>query len=91
MELSDLAVFDGKLFTVDDRTGVIYRITDTNKVLPWVFINDGPGNTTKGLKVSFSLNLQYNLNPLSIEMLFLFFSGRMDDGQRMSSLRWWIG
>uniref|UniRef100_A0A914KLV2 Soluble calcium-activated nucleotidase 1 n=1 Tax=Meloidogyne incognita TaxID=6306 RepID=A0A914KLV2_MELIC len=50
MELSDLAVFDGNLLTVDDRTGVIYKIDNFNTMIPWAFLNDGPGNTTKGFK-----------------------------------------
>lgn len=50
MELSDLAVFDGNLLTVDDRTGVIYKIDNFNTMIPWVLLNDGPGNTTKGFK-----------------------------------------
>ncbi len=33
-------VFNGNLLTVDDRTGVIYRI-EGNKVIPWVIL---PGN-----------------------------------------------
>lgn len=49
MELSDLVVFDGHLLSIDDRTGVIYRIRGTD-ALPWVFLNDGPGNATKGFK-----------------------------------------
>ncbi|CEF63008.1 Soluble calcium-activated nucleotidase 1 [Strongyloides ratti] len=49
MELSDLAVFDGNLITVDDRTGLLYKIID-NKAYPWIFLNDGPGNTLKGIK-----------------------------------------
>lgn len=28
MELSELVIFDGKLLSFDDRTGVIYRIED---------------------------------------------------------------
>ena len=40
MELSELVVFNGHLLTVDDRTGVIYRI-EGNKVIPWVIL---PGN-----------------------------------------------
>lgn len=28
MELSDLAVFNGKLYSIDDRTGLIYQISD---------------------------------------------------------------
>ncbi|CAI5453992.1 unnamed protein product [Caenorhabditis angaria] len=49
MELSDLAVFNGKLYSVDDRTGLIYQISD-KKAIPWVLLNDGPGNVQKGLK-----------------------------------------
>jgi soluble calcium-activated nucleotidase 1 len=37
MELSELVVFNGHLLTVDDRTGVIYRI-EGNKVIPWVIL-----------------------------------------------------
>ncbi|RCN42159.1 Apyrase [Ancylostoma caninum] len=42
MELSDLKYFDGKLLTVDDKTGVIYWI-DGEKIIPWVILNDGDG------------------------------------------------
>ncbi|KAL5017820.1 hypothetical protein ScPMuIL_003542 [Solemya velum] len=49
MELSDLVVFNGKLYTIDDRTGVIYQIKN-NKTLPWVLLTDGDGNTSKGFK-----------------------------------------
>jgi soluble calcium-activated nucleotidase 1 len=37
MELSELIVFNGGLYTVDDRTGVAYRIEGT-KVIPWVIL-----------------------------------------------------
>jgi soluble calcium-activated nucleotidase 1 len=50
MELSDLAVFDGHLVTVDDRTGIVYRIDGMKDIIPWVLLNDGPGNVTKGFK-----------------------------------------
>ncbi|CAD6189175.1 unnamed protein product [Caenorhabditis auriculariae] len=49
MELSCLAVFNGSLYTVDDRTGLIYWLRD-RKAVPWVIVNDGPGNVVKGLK-----------------------------------------
>ncbi|TKR80366.1 hypothetical protein L596_014450 [Steinernema carpocapsae] len=49
MELSDLAVFNGNLLTIDDRTGIIYKIVGKDAV-PWVLLNDGPGNVTKGFK-----------------------------------------
>lgn len=53
MELSELSVYNGKLYTVDDRTGVIYEIID-GKVVPWVILSDGPGNQTKEFKSEWS-------------------------------------
>ena len=62
MELSELAIFDGRLLTCDDRTGMLYHISlsrDSHssspggvsaKALPWVFLADGPGNEVKGFK-----------------------------------------
>lgn len=47
MELSDLIVFNGKLYSVDDRTGVIYQIEGT-KAVPWVILSDGDGTVEKG-------------------------------------------
>nr|XP_045015156.1 soluble calcium-activated nucleotidase 1 isoform X1 [Jaculus jaculus]XP_045015157.1 soluble calcium-activated nucleotidase 1 isoform X1 [Jaculus jaculus] len=49
MELSDLIVFNGKLYSVDDRTGVIYQIEGT-KAVPWVILADGDGTVEKGFK-----------------------------------------
>ncbi|ELW68245.1 Soluble calcium-activated nucleotidase 1 [Tupaia chinensis] len=47
MELSDLTVFNGKLYSVDDRTGVVYQIEGT-KAVPWVILSDGDGTVDKG-------------------------------------------
>ncbi|XP_010872604.1 soluble calcium-activated nucleotidase 1 isoform X2 [Esox lucius] len=49
MELSELAVFNGKLYSVDDRTGVVYHI-DGNRAVPWVILPDGDGSIPKGFK-----------------------------------------
>ncbi|NWJ08421.1 CANT1 nucleotidase, partial [Crypturellus undulatus] len=49
MELSELVVFNGKLYCVDDRTGVVYQI-EGNKVVPWVILSDGDGTVGKGFK-----------------------------------------
>ena len=49
MELSELIVFNGKLYTVDDRTGIVYEVTN-NKVIPWVILTDGNGKEEKGNK-----------------------------------------
>lgn len=49
MELSELIVFNGKLYSCDDRTGIIYEIRD-DVALPFVILNDGDGNSPKGFK-----------------------------------------
>lgn len=48
MELSELVIFNGKLYTVDDRTGIIYEIID-NTAVPWVILADGNGKNSKGM------------------------------------------
>lgn len=49
MELSELVAFNGKLYTVDDRTGVVYQI-EGGKAVPWVILPDGDGSVPKGFK-----------------------------------------
>ncbi|KAK6011519.1 Apyrase [Ostertagia ostertagi] len=49
MELSDLSVFHNRILTPDDKTGLVSEIKD-NKMIPWVFLNSGPGNTTSPFK-----------------------------------------
>ncbi|KAM4603455.1 soluble calcium-activated nucleotidase 1b isoform 2-T3 [Polymixia lowei] len=49
MELSELMVFNGHLYSVDDRTGVVYRI-EGNQAVPWVILPDGDGSVSKGFK-----------------------------------------
>uniref|UniRef100_A0A3P9LSW6 Soluble calcium-activated nucleotidase 1 n=2 Tax=Oryzias latipes TaxID=8090 RepID=A0A3P9LSW6_ORYLA len=49
MELSELQVFNGHLYSVDDRTGVVYRI-EGGRAIPWVILADGDGSVSKGFK-----------------------------------------
>lgn len=49
MELSELVKFAGELFTVDDRTGVVYSI-ENNQVVPRHILVDGNGHSKKGFK-----------------------------------------
>ncbi|XP_072240436.1 soluble calcium-activated nucleotidase 1b isoform X2 [Leuresthes tenuis] len=49
MELSELVVFNGHLYSVDDRTGVVYRI-ERSQAIPWVILPDGDGSVSKGFK-----------------------------------------
>lgn len=52
MELSELVVFNGHLYSVDDRTGIIYEILiDQKLAVPWIILSDGNGkNSAKGFK-----------------------------------------
>lgn len=51
MELSELAAFNGKLYTCDDRTGIVYEVnTDTNMLVPWVILSNGNGHNQNGFK-----------------------------------------
>lgn len=49
LELSELIAFNGKLYTCDDRTGIIFEITHDYLILPWVILLDGNGQVSKGL------------------------------------------
>ncbi|KAI6192112.1 Apyrase [Aphelenchoides bicaudatus] len=49
MELSDLKVFNGKLYAPDDKTSVIFRLTN-NMAIPWTIEADGDGLTNKTFK-----------------------------------------
>ncbi|XP_012271551.1 apyrase isoform X1 [Orussus abietinus] len=49
MELSELVTFDGRLITVEDRTGLVYFL-ENDKIYPWVILMDGDGKNTKGFK-----------------------------------------
>ncbi|XP_052863020.1 apyrase [Anopheles cruzii] len=53
MELSELVVFNGKLLTFDDRTGLVYEV-EGDRVLPWVLLMDGDGRTGKGFKAEWA-------------------------------------
>jgi soluble calcium-activated nucleotidase 1 len=54
MELSELVTFNGRLYSCDDRTGIIYEIKFINNEpigIPWVILVDGNGQSTgKGFK-----------------------------------------
>jgi soluble calcium-activated nucleotidase 1 len=52
-ELSELVVFDGKLLSVDDRSGVVYELFPTESgysLIPWLVLADGNGHVSKGFK-----------------------------------------
>lgn len=49
MELSELVTFNGKLYSFDDRTGIVYSIGEDDTVLPWIILMDGNGTDFKGI------------------------------------------
>eukprot|EP00002_Diphylleia_rotans_P018731 TRINITY_DN3626_c0_g1_i3.p1 TRINITY_DN3626_c0_g1~~TRINITY_DN3626_c0_g1_i3.p1 ORF type:complete len:348 (+),score=68.91 TRINITY_DN3626_c0_g1_i3:77-1120(+) len=49
LELSELVRFNGKLYTFDDRTGIMFEIVG-DKVVPRTILMDGNGETSKGFK-----------------------------------------
>ncbi|KAE9554424.1 hypothetical protein FO519_002352 [Halicephalobus sp. NKZ332] len=49
MELSDLKSFDGHLLSPDDKTGVVYKLTN-NKAVPWIINSDGDGEQSASYK-----------------------------------------
>ena len=54
MELSELSVFNGRLLSLDDRTGIVYSVAG-DRVLPWLILPDGDGLTSsKGFKAEWS-------------------------------------
>jgi len=58
-EFSELTVFDGRLFTADDRTGDVFEILNTKDgsdsyVTPRLVVGEGPGDTDKGMKWEWS-------------------------------------
>lgn len=48
MELSELVTFNGKIYSFDDRTGIVYSISEDDTVLPWIILMDGNGTSFKG-------------------------------------------
>ncbi|RCN40111.1 Apyrase [Ancylostoma caninum] len=84
MELSDLTEYNGHILSPDDKTGILFEIKN-NKALPWVILNSGPGNTTKGMKTEW----------LTIKGSFLYAGGhgveyRDDKGIVFSEDQMWI-
>ncbi|XP_013114276.2 apyrase [Stomoxys calcitrans] len=50
MELSELVTFNGRILSFDDRTGLVYDVTNSEKPIPWIILLDGNGYNVKGFK-----------------------------------------
>ncbi|KAJ0177342.1 hypothetical protein K1T71_007351 [Dendrolimus kikuchii] len=71
MELSELIVYDGRLLTFDDRSGMVFEIMD-NKMVPWLVLVDGNGHIDKGFKSEWATikdNILYRCSGVSLFMM----------------------
>lgn len=50
MELSALLEFNNRLYSFDDRTGIVYEMVKGNKAIPRFILMEGNGDTEKGQK-----------------------------------------
>lgn len=50
MELSELVQWQGRLYSFDDRTGIVYEILPTLTVVPRHILMEGDGDQSKGQK-----------------------------------------
>lgn len=54
MELSELILWNGRMYTMDDRSGIVFEIVDYSTpkahVVPRFILMEGDGNTDKGFK-----------------------------------------
>ncbi len=75
MELSELVVFNGHLYSCDDRTGIIYEILIEEKLaIPWVILPDGNGkNSGKGFKCEWMTVKDKKLYVGGLGKLFIYF------------------
>lgn len=67
MELSELVLYDDRLMTFDDRTGIVFEIIKTDEgeagvdAVPRFIVTEGAGETDKGMKIEWSTVKDGNL------------------------------
>lgn len=57
MELSELVHWKGKLYSFDDRTGIVFEILPSLKVIPKHILMEGNGDENKGQKTEWVILL----------------------------------
>nr|ABA12135.1 35 kDa putative salivary apyrase SP03 [Phlebotomus argentipes] len=53
-ELSELLNFNSKLFTVDDKTGIVFEVKYGGNLIPWVILANGNSNKQEGMKAEWA-------------------------------------
>ena len=54
MELSSLLEYHNRLYSFDDRTGIVFELVKGNKAIPRFILMEGDGNTDKGQKTEWA-------------------------------------
>lgn len=54
MELSALLEFNNRLYSFDDRTGIVFELVKGNKAIPRFILMEGNGDTDKGQKTEWA-------------------------------------
>ena len=54
LELSELVIFNDKLYTFDDRTGIVFEIDAKRRVIPREMFIEGDGESDKGQKTEWA-------------------------------------
>ncbi|GAB0100401.1 hypothetical protein DMENIID0001_164350 [Sergentomyia squamirostris] len=53
-EFSELVNFNGKYYTVDDKTGIVFEVDPSDKVIPWAILAAGNGGEKTGFKAEWA-------------------------------------
>nr|BAM69097.1 putative apyrase [Lutzomyia ayacuchensis] len=53
-ELSEILIFNKQLYTFDDKTGIVFRMTKDGKLIPWVVLANGDGKQPDGFKAEWA-------------------------------------
>nr|CCK33660.1 37.3 kDa salivary protein SP01B [Phlebotomus perniciosus] len=53
-ELSELLYFNDKLYTIGDKTGIVFEVVHGGDLIPWVILSNGPGNQKDGFKAEWA-------------------------------------
>nr|AGT96431.1 salivary apyrase [Phlebotomus orientalis] len=70
-ELSELLYFNDKLYTIGDKTGIVFEVKHGGDLIPWVILSNGPGNQKDGFKAEWATVKDDKLYVGSTGMTFL--------------------
>uniref|UniRef100_A0A1L8DQB5 Putative apyrase n=1 Tax=Nyssomyia neivai TaxID=330878 RepID=A0A1L8DQB5_9DIPT len=69
-ELSEVVVYNNRLYTFDDKTGITFRMTKDGELHPWVILANGDGNRSDGFKAEWATIKSNTIYVGSIGVIF---------------------